>query len=429
MAFKLADLFVQFSARGADVVQNVLSSLKASMLGLGAAADAAGIGITQQFAKITADLTVVVKGVEAAGGAAITEMNNLQRAIAKIDVKARPEVNLVGVVQAQKDLEKLSDQLVGRRQFVGLSLGVGGSSELNKALMEIKANLKELNAELLKQIPGIFLGKLEELSKSAARGFAVMTVGITGFVTAGLSGTALGERLTFQLSMLSREIANVFLPVIESISNGLQRLIDWFRSLTGEQQNSIAYWSVFGITVLGIVGTIGKVIAIVRELKTALAGLAIVQALLNGLTLNFAAIAGGIAAVALVGGTLALANEAGKAATGGATASSGKGGSRTGAPQIKEFDKLGRPIYYEPGEISNVTGQPIRGGVARNQLDNASSGFSSLQETFRRVQLAALRQNVGITNEEKQLLAQERTARATEATASYLQKKKPALGS
>src|ERR1051325_9441152 len=303
------------------------------------------------------------------------------------------------------------------------------SSELNKALMEIKANLKELNAELLKQIPGIFLGKLEELSKSAARGFAVMTVGITGFVTAGLSGTALGERLTFQLSMLSREIANVFLPVIESISNGLQRLIDWFRSLTGEQQNSIAYWSVFGITVLGIVGTIGKVIAIVRELKTALAGLAIVQALLNGLTLNFAAIAGGIAAVALVGGTLALANEAGKAATGGATASSGKGGSRTGAPQIKEFDKLGRPIYYEPGEISNVTGQPIRGGVARNQLDNASSGFSSLQETFRRVQLAALRQNVGITNEEKQLLAQERTARATEATASYLQKKKPALGS
>src|ERR1051325_7756769 len=239
MAFKLADLFVQFSARGADVVQNVLSSLKASMLGLGAAADAAGIGITQQFAKITADLTVVVKGVEAAGGAAITEMNNLQRAIAKIDVKARPEVNLVGVVQAQKDLEKLSDQLVGRPQFVGLSLGVGGSSELNKALMEIKSNLKELNAELLKQIPGIFLGKLEELSKSAARGFAVMTVGITGFVTAGLSGTALGERLTFQVSMLSREIANVFLPVIESISNGLQRLIDWFRSLTGEQQNSL----------------------------------------------------------------------------------------------------------------------------------------------------------------------------------------------
>lgn len=55
--------------------------------------------------------------------------------------------------------------------------------------------------------------------------------------TAGISATAEGNRLSFMWLMFSRQIAGIFLPVVNLAINALSTLTQWFKSLTGEGQS------------------------------------------------------------------------------------------------------------------------------------------------------------------------------------------------
>ncbi len=117
----------------------------------------------------------------------------------------------------------------------------------------------------------------QAVGRAASRAFTLATASITGFVTAGLAGTAEGEHLRFQFSELSREIAGVFLPVIEKITAGVRQLVGWFRALSGEQQDQIMKWSLIGLGVLAVAKVLPLVITGLKALT--FAGLAAGKAL------------------------------------------------------------------------------------------------------------------------------------------------------
>lgn len=70
--------------------------------------------------------------------------------------------------------------------------------------------------------------------------YAYATSRLLGFVTAGLSGTSTGEKLSYSVQQLQRSIASTFLPAIDAVIAKIQALTAWFRNLSGEQQQLVA---------------------------------------------------------------------------------------------------------------------------------------------------------------------------------------------
>jgi hypothetical protein len=89
-----------------------------------------------------------------------------------------------------------------------------------------------------------------KMGQTITQAFKYATASVAGFVTAGLVGTVEGQRLAFAFQRLSQEIAAVFLPTIQKTTDALFKAVQWFRSLSGTQQN---YLLILGSTAAGIV--------------------------------------------------------------------------------------------------------------------------------------------------------------------------------
>jgi hypothetical protein len=316
---KLADLFVQFSATGVDALKNALEEVKGQLVSVQKAAELVGTGTLSRFKALKASLTELNTGGSLA-------------------------VRLAGVKEAQENLAALTERLAKIPNKLLIRLGAEGVERLRAELDAIGGRLGELRGKL----EGEIVGKgLMAAAKEASRLFDKASSSLLSFIRVGLSGTTTGERLAFQMQMISREIANLFLPYIEMLSNALARLIGWFRSLTGEQQDTIAKWTLFGLGALGAVAAIAKIITSVAALKKALDALAISQAIVSALS-----------------GPLGWANLAAAAAVGAGVFLATRG------PQEEE------------GKTS----------TRRNQLTPSGGGFVAIQDVFRQIAMATIRQ-------------------------------------
>src|SRR5437762_2954408 len=105
MAFtsKLAELFVQFSTRGTGEVSRALGDVKSQLNSVTGALNAAGIDVNGELTKVKTNMEFVAKGLEAAGGGAVKQFGELQKVLNKLDLKARPEVSLLGVDKAKAE--------------------------------------------------------------------------------------------------------------------------------------------------------------------------------------------------------------------------------------------------------------------------------------------------------------------------------------
>lgn len=135
------------------------------------------------------------------------------------------------------------------------------------------------------------------------------TASVTAFAAAGLVGTYEGEQLTYQFQQLSRQIAAVFLPVIQSVTNWISKLVSWFRSLSAESQD---FYMKCGLVFAGmtlVVGQMQKYGILIPAITMAWKGLMAVMsfATLHPVILGFTAIAAAIGLVvyALQRGTAA----------------------------------------------------------------------------------------------------------------------------
>ncbi len=82
---------------------------------------------------------------------------------------------------------------------------------------------------------------------------AAATASLLGFTRAGLSGTVEGYRLESQFTLLSRNIASIFLPVIDQFTMRLQRLNFMLMRMDGGQQRKLM-GAGLGVAGAGIAG-------------------------------------------------------------------------------------------------------------------------------------------------------------------------------
>lgn len=94
----------------------------------------------------------------------------------------------------------------------------------------------------------------------ATMAFAAMSATLGGFTRAGLQGTVQGERLTWAFQQLSREVAGIFLPIVERVTRAVQGFAASLRRLTGDQQDNILKWVTAGGAVLFVAGVFPKLL-------------------------------------------------------------------------------------------------------------------------------------------------------------------------
>lgn len=152
---------------------------------------------------------------------------------------------------------------------------VGNLGQVRSGLNAVQGDLGKVRSALDSVGKGA-----EAVGQKAALAFAAAGAALAGWVRIGLQGTSVGAALTVQVSALSREIAQLFIPQLQKVSELLQKAIDWFRSLSGAQQESIGKWLLLGTAALGVMAIVPKIIAgvasiigVVNALTASLAGL------------------------------------------------------------------------------------------------------------------------------------------------------------
>jgi hypothetical protein len=140
-----------------------------------------------------------------------------------------------------------------------------------RGLDKVEAGMKGLEGRLT---------AVSKLADAAKVGFSLLTGVVGGFVTAGLAGTGQAERLGQAMQSLSREIAGIFLPVVEKVIDGIKKVTSWFEQLSGHQQDQIMKWTaaagaalfmlaIFPKIVTGISAVIGAIRAVTAALAAA----------------------------------------------------------------------------------------------------------------------------------------------------------------
>lgn len=115
----------------------------------------------------------------------------------------------------------------------------------------------------------------KKLEQTLSRAFLISSASVLGFVRAGLQGTYEGERLSLAFQRLNQQLAAIFLPVIKAVTDGLQRMTAWFRSLSGAQQDMIMKTVGWTLALLGVAVVLTKIMVIANPIVLALGAIAL----------------------------------------------------------------------------------------------------------------------------------------------------------
>lgn len=151
-----------------------------------------------------------------------------------------------------------------RGQTAGPAAGTGGQEETTWA-----AALQHALEGLQKQSDS-----LQKSTVLLAGAFGYATGKLQNMAGAGFAGTVQGEQLRVQFFFLHREIASLFIPVIEKATNLLRDMVQRMRQLTGAEQETISRTLLAGVTFLGIVNIVPRVTGALRTLSASLTGFA-----------------------------------------------------------------------------------------------------------------------------------------------------------
>lgn len=178
----------------------------------------------------------------------------------------------------------------------------GLNEQARKVDMEVQFGKKGAAIMLASERLGKFnekLGHFNEGAKKvggvAAMGFAVLTGAVMGFVRAGLQGTVQGEMLQMRMQLLSREIAGIFLPVIDAVTSKIQSLVNWFRKLSGEKQNLILKFVMGAAAGLAVAMVLPKIVA---GIQIVIVGIKMLMAAIAAMGAEAGIASGGITIIA-----------------------------------------------------------------------------------------------------------------------------------
>jgi hypothetical protein len=120
------------------------------------------------------------------------------------------------------------------------------------------------------------------------------------FVRAGLAGTVEGNRMAFMWQQMSRQIAALFLPVIQKVTETIGHVVAWFHKLSGAQQDQIMKWGLMTVGVLAFTKALSAMGLLVPVISAVGAALRIALGAINPVLLAVVAIGAAIAAVSAV---------------------------------------------------------------------------------------------------------------------------------
>ncbi len=251
-------------------------------------------------------------------------------------------------------------------------------------------------------------GKMAQLGQATSSAFGGATSMIMGFVRSGLSGTMQGGALAAQMEQLSMQVASVFLPVIERVTDALVRAADWFRRLTGEQQSSLRTIGMIaaGLTLMGtilprIIGGL-QGIGVVLRLIAANPFVALIAGVvaLTSTTEGWAKVLGGVVSILGKIGTLL-----GKLVEGAGELVSNIGSTVGGWLEQLDQQLTGGAVTGFLGDLwsgvqdiwSRLTGGDVQAtqGEGNRQVTRQGGGKEDVTAAFTRFQTAALKQDAG----------------------------------
>ncbi len=186
-------------------------------------------------------------------------------------------------VQGMSQYVDALDQVRRRNQQLAEIVNKFGQAGVD-AMKKIKAETEQ-NAK-----------KFDDAKRSVIGWGLAAEAAVLGFVRAGLAGTAQGNYLAIQFERLSREVAGIFLPAVEKLIEYLEKTVNWFRGLSGAQQDAIMKWTLWGTAALAAAVLLPilkagfmALIVVVKGLSVALYGLAMnpVLLILTALTVGF----------------------------------------------------------------------------------------------------------------------------------------------
>ncbi len=292
---RLFSAIVEFTTKGDAAVKNAADQIGGKMQNMAAVGTAAGEALQAKFSAastltsriLAQKLQPALAGTAAAFAQNVVVINNYGAALVPFVLRAQKLEQVL--VRLEKQLDALAK--VGKRGVQG-----GGMGGTTKAAEELNAELDKNQGKL-----DVMSKQLQNIGHFATLGFASITGIIGGFVRQGLAGTVQGEQLSLAFERLSMQIAAVFLPIVEKVTGWIEKLVDWFRGLSGAQQDQIMRWVVTVATVLLAVTAYTKVIGILAVLASAYEKMKVAQIGFNLATLNFiglvAAVAGAVYAV------------------------------------------------------------------------------------------------------------------------------------
>jgi hypothetical protein len=176
----------------------------------------------------------------------------------------QPSRAMLQLAAASNAAEKAQEELTAAKAAAKADPTTANLARQATALKNAQKATEQLKAAEAKAT-GMAQGGL-----AVAAAYAYASSKLLGFVRAGLAGTTAGEALSHSVNQLQRQFASTFLPVIEKVIQRLQQAVTWFRSLSGDQQASIARWTGLTVGALGFMTLLPKLISGLSTVGTVL---------------------------------------------------------------------------------------------------------------------------------------------------------------
>jgi len=226
---KVAEFFVEFQAQGLDSLAEGMKSLGEGLAGL-----AAQVGqLSPLLAQALGQAQAGTRGLQAGLASVAPTLAVVNAGLAQMARQPGPSFRYdAGPLQR---LASLAGAV--RDQAAGMVLGLDqAAGRLGQAFVGI----------------GRGFGHLAQGAAGLGQALAPVSMGLFGFVTAGVAASVAGQVIGQRMEELSRQIASLFLPQINWLIDRLTALVRWFQSLSGEQQAQLRQW---GLLIAGLTAT------------------------------------------------------------------------------------------------------------------------------------------------------------------------------